>query len=228
MVAASMLRNMGARAMATKVLLVDDNALFRDGIMQILHADGRFEVVGQASHGAEAVAAAHRLHPDLILMDLRMPGMGGVDAIRAIRADDPRVPIGVLTMFESRDHVESARKAGASGYVAKDATPVDFCEAASLLAQGKRELVSIPSAIGAGANVAASSDLLARLTERELEVLRALSTGASTMEIARGLGITTKTLRNHISNTYHKLGIYDRAQAVILAVREGLVDVQSP
>ncbi|MEA2633986.1 MAG: hypothetical protein QOH92_753 [Chloroflexota bacterium] len=214
--------------MATKVLLVDDNALFRDGIVQILHADGRFEVVGQASHGAEAVAAAQRLHPDLILMDLRMPGMGGVDAIRAIRVDDPLVPIGVLTMFESREHVESAQKAGASGYLAKDATPADFCEAASLLAQGKRELVAIPGATATGVPGAPSSDLLARLTERELEVLRALSTGARTTEIARDLGITTKTLRNHISNTYHKLGIYDRAQAVILAVREGLVDVQSP
>ncbi len=213
--------------MAIKVLLVDDNALFRAGIVQILRAEGRFEVVGQASHGAEAVAAVSRLHPDLILMDLRMPGMGGIEAIRAIRADDPLVPIGVLTMFESRDYVESALNAGASGYVAKDATPADFCEAASLLAQGARELVAIPNAAAARAD-GSPSDLLARLTERELEVLRALSTGADTKEIAHNLGITTKTLRNHISNTYHKLGIYDRAQAVILAVREGLIDVPSP
>jgi len=212
--------------MAIRVLLVDDNALFRAGIVQILHAEGRFEVVGQASDGAEGVAAVSRLHPDLILMDLRMPGMGGIEAIRAIRADDPQVPIGVLTMFESRDYVESALNAGASGYVAKDATPADFCEAASLLAQGTRELVKIPNASARADGT--PSDLLARLTERELEVLRALSTGADTTEIAHNLGITTKTLRNHISNTYHKLGIYDRAQAVILAVREGLVDVPSP
>ncbi len=213
--------------MSIKVLLVDDNALFRDGIMQILHADGRFEVVGQASHGAEAVTAAGRLHPDLILMDLRMPGMGGLEAIRAIRAQGPEVPIGVLTMFESPDYVQSALKAGASGYVAKDATPADFCEAASLLAHGRRELVAIPNAPAANADGTSSRNPLASLTEREREVLRALSTGASTTEIARNLGITTKTLRNHISNTYHKLGIYDRAQAVILAIREGLVDVQS-
>src|SRR5207245_3314315 len=117
----------GGRDDAIKVLLVDDNTLFRDGIVQILHADGRFEVVGQASNGAEAVAAAGRLLPDLILMDLRMPGMGGVEAIRAIRADAPEVPIGVLTMFAAHDYVQSALKAGASGYVAKDATPADFC-----------------------------------------------------------------------------------------------------
>jgi len=211
-----------------KVLLVDDNALFRDGIVQILHADGRFQVVGQASDGAEGIAAAGRLRPDLILMDLRMPGMGGVEAIRAIRADAPQVPIGVLTMFESADSVQSALQAGASGYVAKDATPDDFCEAASSLAQGTRQVIAIPNALATRTDGNHSSVLLARLTDRELEVLRALSTGASTAEIARALGITTKTLRNHISATYHKLGIYDRAQAVILAVREGLVDVQSP
>src|SRR5260370_6079688 len=189
--------------MSIKVLLVDDNALFRDGIMQMLHADGRFEVVGHASHGAEAVTAAGRLHPDLILMDLRMPGMGGLEAIRAIRAQGPEVPIGVLTMFESPDYVQSALKAGASGYVAKDATPADFCEAASLLAHGRRELVAIPNAPAANADGTSSSTPLASLTEREREVLRALSTGASTTEIARNLGITTKTLRHHISNTYH-------------------------
>ena len=211
-----------------KVLLVDDNALFRDGIVQILHADGRFQVVGQASDGAEGIAAAGRLRPDLILMDLRMPGMGGVEAIRAIRADAPQVPIGVLTMLESADSVQSALQAGASGYVAKDATPDDFCEAASSLAQGTRQVIAIPNSLATRTDGNHSSVLLARLTDRELEVLRALSTGASTAEIARALGITTKTLRNHISATYHKLGIYDRAQAVILAVREGLVDVQSP
>jgi len=211
-----------------KVLLVDDNALFRDGIVQILHADGRFQVVGQASDGAEGIAAAGRLRPDLILMDLRMPGMGGVEAIRAIRADAPQVPIGVLTMLESADSVQSALQAGASGYVAKDATPDDFCEAASSLAQGTRQVIAIPNALATRTDGNHSSVLLARLTDREREVLRALSTGASTAEIARALGITTKTLRNHISATYHKLGIYDRAQAVILAVREGLVDVQSP
>src|SRR5437773_4982096 len=150
--------------MAIKVLLADDNALFRDGIVQILCADGRFEVVGQASHGVEAVAAASRLHPGLILIDLHMPGMGGVEAIRAIRAEDLQVPIGVLTVFETPDYVQIALGAGATGYVAKDATPADFCEAAALLAQGKREVVAVPGAGTGGA--ARSSDLLGRLTTR--------------------------------------------------------------
>lgn len=210
--------------MPTRVLLVDDNALFRHGIVHILGADGRFEVIGEASHGAEAVAEARRLSPDLILMDLKMPGMGGIEAIRAIRANDADVPIGVLTMFESREFVDAALAAGASGYVAKDATPADFCDAASQLAQGIRDVVAIPDG---GPASSRSSDILSRLTARELDVLRALSTGDDTEAIAHSLGISRKTLRNHISNTYHKLGIYDRAQAVILAVREGLVDIHS-
>jgi len=172
------------------------------------------------------VAAAEWPHPDLILMDLKMPGMGGIDAIRAIRADDLAVPIGVLTMFETRDFVDAALAAGASGYLAKDATPAEFCQAASLLAEGKRRVMAIPSGPAAATDGTGSGSVLSRLTERELEVLRMLSTGANTAEMARSLGITTKTLRNHISNTYHKLGIYDRAQAVIVAVREGLVDVR--
>jgi len=210
--------------MPITVLLADDNALFRDGIAQILRADGRFDVVAQASRGDEAVAAAARLRPDLILIDLDMPGMSGIDAIRSIRIDDADVPIGVLTMFETQDYVKAALFAGASGYLAKDATPADLCGAAADLAQGKRELIAIPPP---APRAGAPSSRLALLTDREVEVLGALATGASNVAIAVSLGISPKTLRNHISNLYHKLGIYDRAQAVIVAVREGLVDVDA-
>jgi DNA-binding NarL/FixJ family response regulator len=187
--------------MPIRVLLVDDNALFREGIAQILQKDGRFAVIGQASRGDEAVAATTRLHPDLILIDVQMPGMSGIEAIRQIRVNDADVGIGVLTMYETPDYVQSAMKAGASGYVAKDSTPADLCEAAMALAKA-----------------------LAALTPRELEVLRALTGSESPMTIARSLGISPRTLRNHISHTYHKLGVSDRAQAVIVALREGLVE----
>jgi DNA-binding NarL/FixJ family response regulator len=209
------------------VLLVDDNGLFRDGIAEILRADGRFEVIGQASRGDEAVTAASRLRPDLILMDLRMPGMTGLEAIRRIRAQDPAVPIGVLTMFETSASVQSALGAGATGYVIKDSTPSELCEAAAALAHGERDLVANPRLQSPGASGPASR-LLAQLTARQVEVLRALATGASQGAIARSLGISPKTLRNHISDTYRKLGINDRAQAVIVAIREGLVEVGSP
>ena len=211
--------------MPIRVLLVDDNALFREGIAEILQRDGRFDVVGQASRGDEAVAAAARLQPGLILIDLQMPGMAGTEAIRRMRARDPDVPIGVLTMFETQDHVRASMEAGASGYLAKDATPADLCEAAAALASGARNLVAVPEPPNLPISVAPSSQLLATLSPRELEVLRALASDAGNEAIARRLGISGKTLRNHIRSTYRKLGIYDRAQAVIVAVREGLVDV---
>jgi DNA-binding NarL/FixJ family response regulator len=213
---------------AIAVLLVDDNALFRDGLAHILAADGRFHVVGQASSGEEAVAAAARLQPDLILTDLHMPGMSGVDAIRHLRAVDPDVAIGVLTMFESNEYVQSALDAGASGYLAKDSTPAEVCEAAVALARGQRNVIAIPRSPRNSTNAGAPSGVLAVLTAREVQVLRALATTASNDTIARELGISPKTLRNHISNTYHKLGIHDRAQAVIVAVQEGLVELNIP
>jgi DNA-binding NarL/FixJ family response regulator len=208
---------------AVTVLLVDDNALFRDGIAQILQVDGRFEVVGQAARGDDAVTAAARLQPDLILMDLHMPGMTGDEAIRRIRRANAEIAIGVLTMFETQDYIKSALDAGASGYLLKDAQPADFCEAAMALAKGKRDVV--PQRVG-GAKPASASKALSGLTTRELEVLRLLTTGASNEAIAQTLGISPTTLRNHISNVYRKLRINDRVQAVIVAVREGLVDVK--
>jgi DNA-binding NarL/FixJ family response regulator len=212
--------------MPIRVFLADDNALFRDGLAQLLNSDGRFEVVGQASTGEEAVTAVNERRPDLILMDLRMPGMSGVEAIRRIRAADREVPIGVLTIFESPEYVQSALDAGASGYVAKDATPAELSGAAIALVEGKRQLV-VPSYPADESAPSKSSKLLSGLTARELDVLRALCTPASNEAIARNLGISQKTLRNHISNVYRKLNIHDRAQAVIIAVREDLVGVGS-
>lgn len=211
--------------MSITVLLVDDNGLFRDGIAQILRADGRFDVVGLASSGEDAVLVARRLRPDLILMDLQMPGMGGIDAIRAIRADNAAIPIGVLTMFETSEHVEAAEKAGATGYIAKDSTPADFREAAAALATGARDIVAIPQVPPANPRAGAVSPALASLTAREVTVLRALATSGSNETIAGSLRISPKTLRNHITRIYQKLGVYDRAQAVIVAVREGLVEI---
>ncbi len=209
--------------MTITVLLVDDNALFRDGVARILRTDGRFKVVGHAARGAEAVTVAAQLRPDLILMDLRMPGMDGAEAIRRIRADNPAVPIGVLTVFEGQENVQPALDAGATGYLAKDSTPAELCEAAAALAQRK---AYVPAAREPRrVQLRKPAGVLARLTPREVEVLQALASGESNAAIARRLGISPKTLRNHISNTYHKLRIYDRAQAVIVALREGLVEM---
>jgi DNA-binding NarL/FixJ family response regulator len=213
--------------MSLRVLLVDDNALFRDGIADILGTDGRFDVVGQESRGEEAVAAAERLHPDLILMDLRMPGISGAEAIRRIRVGNPTVPIGVLTVLETTESVQSAMDAGATGYLAKDSTASDLCDAAAAIAEGKRKLKTASELTGTASPGTPAGNLLASLTPREVEVLRALATEANNEAIARRLGISPRTLRNHISSTYRKLHIFDRAQAVIMAIRAGLVDPRS-
>jgi DNA-binding NarL/FixJ family response regulator len=198
--------------MAISVLLVDDNALFREGIAELLQRDGRFDVVGHASNGSDAVEAAGKLQPGLILIDLEMPGMTGIEAIRQLRARKLRVPIGVLTMFETNDHVRQSLAAGADGYLVKDATPAELCAAAAALAGGAHNLVSLP--VG--------------LTPRELEVLYALTGDAGNQAIARQMGISARTLRIHIRNLYGKLGVYDRAQAILKAAREGLIEVPLP
>ena len=205
--------------MTIRVLLVDDNALFRDGVARILKSDGRFEVVGQASTGDEGVDAAAELKPDLVMLDLRMPGAAAPETIAALLAQRADLPIGILTVFESDEFVQPALNAGARGYVPKDSTASELCEAAVALVDGKAEHL-VPRK-----QVKSQDAPIDSLTARELEVLRALASGASYVTIARNLGISPKTLRNHISNTYHKLEIYDRAQAVIAAVRAGVVDV---
>src|SRR5438067_1532470 len=185
--------------MAISVLLVDDNALFREGIAELLQRDGRFDVVGHASNGSEAVDAAEKLQPGLILIDVQMPGMTGIEAIRQLRARKLRVPIGVLTMFETNDHVRQSLAAGADGFVVKDATPADLCDAAAALAAGARNLVSLGDA-GTTLPLKGRDKLHPLLTPRELEVLSALTGDAGNQAIARQMGISVRTLRIHIRN----------------------------
>jgi DNA-binding NarL/FixJ family response regulator len=226
--------------MPIRVLLVDDNALFREGVAEILRKDGRFDVVGHASRGDQAVEAASGLQPDLILVDLHMPGMSGIEVIERVRRRDRKTPIGVLTMFEAQDYVRRSMEAGASGFLVKDATAAELCDAAAALAQGS-SLVLSPEAATLTLPRERESEIsgrpregrretsgLSRLTARELEVLRALAGQGGNNEIARQLGISATTLRSHIRSTYEKLGVHDRAQAVLVAVREGLIDASSP
>ena len=131
--------------MTIKVLLVDDNALFRDGVARILEADGRFSVVGHAAGGEDGVKAAFKLQPDVVLMDLHMPGVGGVEAVKRIRARQPELPIGVFTVFEGDGSIQQALDAGANGYLAKDSSSSEFCDATEALWEGKTELLRPPA-----------------------------------------------------------------------------------
>ena len=213
-----------------RVAIVDDQRLFVDALAQTLDAQPGVAVEGAAHSGEEAVELCLREEPDVVLMDLSMPGMGGIDATRRILTLLPRTQILVLTVHADDVSLFRAIKAGAQGYVLKDCTPEELTSAIRAVYAG--DTVMSPSiaekTMATFEDIRSNTELAPSLTERELEVVRALARGKSNKEIAGDLGISEKTVRNHASNIYKKLHIFDRTQAVIYAVRHGLVDLDQP
>lgn len=212
---------------AARVLIADDQTLFRAGLARLLNEDERVEIVGQAVDGHDAVKQAAKLKPDVVLMDLKMPGADGIEATRQITEADPKIKVLMLTTFETDSNVIQALKAGASGYVLKDSTADAIGSAIIAVVSGDRVMA------GAVANrvlemltgTTTPKEFYDGLTNREIEILKLLANGMANKQIAYRLKISEKTVRNHVSNTYDKLGIYDRSQAVLYAVRKGLVEV---
>ncbi|MBA2783302.1 MAG: response regulator transcription factor [Actinomycetota bacterium] len=213
-----------------KVTIVDDQRLFVDGLVRILSIQRDVEVVGRAHTGEEAVEMCLREEPDVVLMDLSMPGMGGIRATRKILSLLPRTQVLVLTVHTDDINLFQAIKAGAQGYILKDCAPEDLASAIKAVHAG--DTIMSPDiakkTMTTFEGIRSSTELAPSLTERELEVIKALAQGKSNKEIARDLGISEKTVRNHASNIYRKLHIFDRTQAVIYAVRRGLVDIEQP
>jgi DNA-binding NarL/FixJ family response regulator len=213
-----------------KVTIVDDQRLFVDGLVRILSIQRDVEVVGRAHTGEEAVEMCLREEPDVVLMDLSMPGMGGIRATRKILSLLPRTQVLVLTVHTDDINLFQAIKAGAQGYILKDCAPEDLASAIKAVHAG--DTIMSPDiakkTMTTFEGIRSSTELAPSLTERELEVIKALAQGKSNKEIARDLGISEKTIRNHASNIYRKLHIFDRTQAVIYAVRRGLVDIEQP
>lgn len=211
-----------------RVAIVDDQRLFVDGLVRILGTQPEMEVVGGAHTGEEAVELCLREEPDVVLMDLSMPGMGGINATRQILGLLPRTQILVLTVHTDDTNLFQAIKAGAQGYILKDCTPEDLTSAIKSVHAGNT--ITSPDIakklITTFEGIRSNTALTPNLTDRELEVIKALAQGKSNKEIARDLGISEKTVRNHASNIYKKLHIFDRTQAVIYAVRRGLVDLE--
>ena len=212
---------------AARVLIADDQTLFRAGLARLLNEDSRVEVVGQALDGQDAVKQAAKLKPDVVLMDLKMPNVDGIEATRQITEADPGIKVLILTTFETDSNVIQALKAGASGYVLKDSTADAIACSIVAVTSGERVMA------GAVANrvlemltgTTTPKEFYDGLTNREIEILKLLASGMANKQIAYRLKISEKTVRNHVSNTYEKLGIYDRSQAVLYAVRKGLVEV---
>ncbi|HEY3060735.1 MAG TPA: response regulator transcription factor [Chloroflexota bacterium] len=204
-----------------RLVLADDHWVVREGLRMYLALDPDIEVVGEAEDGAQALRLAKDLSPDVVLMDLVMPGMDGVTAIEAIRRDVPGVEIVALTSVLEDDLVVVAVKAGAIGYLLKDARGPELKDAIRAAAAGRVHLS--PQAAARLLREVRSPEPPETLTERETEVLRLVSLGLANKEIARRLGIGEGTVKTHVSNLLGKLGLQSRTQAALHAVRMGLV-----
>lgn len=211
-----------------RIALADDHVLFRDGVSSLLTAWGH-EVVGHASDGAEAVALVDRLHPDLVLMDVRMPGMSGLEATRRIALRDPAVSIVMLTVSEDEDDLFEAIKSGARGYLLKNLEARQLRSMLDAVGRGEAAISPATAAriIGELARPPAPSGP-DRLTDREIEVLRLVTEGLRNKEIAARLGISENTAKFHLRNILEKLHAESRTELAARAVREGLVDTGKP
>ena len=208
---------------AIKVLLVDDHQVVRRGLRTFLEVQGDIEVVGEAADGAEGVARAEELRPDVVLMDVKMPGTDGVEALRILRASQNPARVLVVTSFTEQRTVVPALRAGAAGYVYKDIDPDALAAAIRSVHAG--HVLLQPEVAGALLSQEDSNSGQGRggsLTEREREVLSLIADGRSNREIARALVLSEKTVKTHVSNILMKLDLADRTQAALWAVRHGL------
>jgi DNA-binding NarL/FixJ family response regulator len=217
---------------AIRVILVDDQALVRTGFRMILEDEPGIEVVGEAADGKAGIDAAERLHPDVVVMDIRMPILDGIEATRRIVRDGaaPSARVLILTTFDADENVVEALRAGASGFLLKDVTPADFVVAIKTIAAGDALLA--PAVTRRLLDRYADrlppvnderSTALRDLTDREIEVLKLVGRGLSNREIADRLVLAEPTVKTHISHVFDKLDLRDRAQAVVLAYEAGLV-----
>jgi len=207
------------------VVIADDQRLFANGLARIIGIQTDMEVVGEAHTGEEAISLCLHEEPDVVLMDLSMPGIGGLSATRKILSLLPRTRVLILTVHTDDVHVFQGIKAGAQGYILKDCTPEELTRAIRTVHAGETIMSQdiARKTLTTFESIRSNTEITPNLTERELEVIKALAQGKSNKEIAQALGISEKTVRNHASNIYNKLHIFDRTQAVIYAIRRGIV-----
>jgi len=210
-----------------RVVVVDDQALFRSGLARLLNEDERIEVVGQAEDGLAALNVVAKLKPDVVLMDLKMPNLDGIEATRRMLASNPETKVLILTSFDADTSIIQALKAGAAGYVLKDSQADGIVSSILAVMSGERVMASAVAqrVLDMLTGTTTPKEFYDGLTTREVEILKLLASGMANKQIAYKLGISEKTVRNHVSNMYEKLQIFDRAQAVLYAVRKGLIEL---
>ncbi len=207
----------------TRVLIVDDHGVVREGLRAYLELEPDIQVVGEAKDGLEAVRRAAELQPDVVLMDLVMPNMDGVDATSRIKEQQPATHIIILTSFLDDERVVPAIRAGATSYLLKDVAAADLARAIRGARAGQAQLhPEVARRLMQQVTSPRKPDAGAQLTDREREVLRLLADGRSNKEIARTLVVSERTVKGHVSNILGKLGLQDRTQAALFAVRNGL------
>ena len=219
-----------------RVLLVDDQALLRMGFRLVLDAEPDLEVVGEAGDGRTALEQSAALRPDVVLMDVRMPGMNGIEATEKLVAEHPEIRVLILTTFDLDEYAFAALRAGASGFLLKDAKPAELAAAIRSVASGdavvsprvtRRMLEMFSGSLPReGKEVKGVDPRIAALTARELEVLRAVAEGLSNAEVAARLFLSEATVKTHVGRILAKLGVRDRVQAVVLCYESGLVGNQ--
>jgi DNA-binding NarL/FixJ family response regulator len=210
----------GPAAGKATVLVVDDHALFRTGVANIINQEADLQVVAEAANGAEGVDAFARVQPDVTLLDLRMPVMEGVEAVRRIRERDPRARVIVLTTYDTDDEISRALKAGAKAYVLKDISADDLVGCIRDVLAGKTYIHP------AAAAKLAEGVTRVQLTPRELATLRLMADGKANKEIASELGISDRTVKTHLGHLFEKLGVASRTEAIKVATRRGLVRLE--
>lgn len=226
-------RSVSGVAGTIRVLICDDHALFRRGLSMVLETEDEIEVIGEAEDGEEAIRKAEELLPDVVLMDIRMPGINGIEATKAITEALPATKVLMLTVSDDEDDLFAAVKAGAAGYLLKEVSIEEIAGAITASVCGQSlisptmaaklltEFAGLAKRVDEGTSVPAP-----RLTERELEVLRLVAQGMSNREIAAVLFIAENTVKNHVRNILEKLHLHSRMEAVVYAVREKLLDIR--
>jgi DNA-binding NarL/FixJ family response regulator len=207
-------------AAKARVLLVDDHALLRTGVAKIINQEPDLHVVAEAENGVEAIAAYERHQPDVTLLDLRMPIMEGVEAVRQIRARDPRALVIVLTTYDRDDEISQALRAGAKAYVLKDIAAAELVDCIRKVLAGKTYIAP------AAAAKLAEGVTRVQLTPREMATLRLLADGKANKEIANALDIGERTVKTHLAHLFEKLGVTSRTEAIKVATRRGLVRLE--
>jgi len=216
--------------MSTKVLIADDHAFYREGLRAFLNNTAAIEVVGEAANGAEVIAKARELTPDVILMDLKMPGVNGIEATRRIHETDSTIGVLVLTMFDDDGSVFAAMRAGARGYLLKDADKDEVVRAIVAVERGEaifspaiaQRMIQYFSAAPSAYSSKKQQGEFSELTERELEILNLIARGDNNHTIANKLSLSIKTVQNYVSSILMKLQVADRAQAIVRAREAGL------